>query len=131
MKDKKQEVNITQHGYKEDVTIEIPGMLLFSVIKIIGTLADKEVSFGYEINPKSLAETALPQNYKQYISNEGIMYFSVLGELEKIHQDNIAKGLTTPVEELQKAFEEKLKVELDKVKTSNPKKKSTKLNVVK
>lgn len=131
MENKNKEVHILQHGYKEGVNVEIPGMLLFSVMKIIGTLADKEVSFGYEINPNSLAETALPDNYKQVISNEGVMYFSVLGELEQVHQSNIAKGVTTPIKELQEEFEKKLSAELEEMKAANPKKKKSKLNVVK
>ena len=99
-------------------------------MRIIGTLANEEVKWMYQINPMSLAETAKQDNVVNVISNEGITYFNILGELETIHLNYIKEGKTIPIEELQEKIQSKinevLKTANDADEKPNPKKKSKK-----
>ena len=123
-------VDGTRFGYDDSVNVEIPGQLFYAIMRIIGTLANEEVKWMYQINPMSLAETAKQDNVVNVISNEGITYFNILGELETIHLNYIKEGKTIPIEELQEKIQSKinevLKTANDTEEKPNPKKKSKK-----
>ena len=99
-------------------------------MRIVGTLANDEVKWMYQINPMSLAETAKQDNVVNVISNEGVTYFNILGELESIHLQNIKSGITISIEELQEKIQSKinsvLKEASDSEEVSEPKVKPTK-----
>lgn len=101
-------VDVTKFGYDEDVNVEMSGQLFYALMRVIGTLANDEVKWMYQINPMSLAETAQQDNIVNVISNEGVTYFNMLGELESIHMANIKSGKTIPIEELQAKIQEKI-----------------------
>ena len=123
-------VDVTKFSYDDSVNVEIPGQLFYAIMRIIGTLANEEVKWMYQINPMSLAETAKQDNVVNVISNEGITYFNILGELETIHLNYIKEGKTIPIEELQEKIQSKinevLKTANDADEKPNPKKKSKK-----
>lgn len=128
-------VDVTKFGYDEDVNVEIPGQLFYAIMRIIGTLANEEVKYMYQINPMSLAETAKQDNIVNVISNEGVTYFNILGEMESLHMNNIKLGKTISIEELQEKIQAKINgvlqqandeasnAEADEVKTTKKKKK--------
>lgn len=101
-------VDVTKFGYDEDVNIEVSGQLFFALMRIIGTLANEEVKWMYQINPMSLSETAKQDNVVNVISNEGVTYFNLLGEMEALHMKNIKDGKTMPIEELQEKIQAKM-----------------------
>lgn len=123
-------LDVTKFSYDDAVNVEIPGQLFYAIMRIIGTLANEEVKWMYQINPMSLAETAKQDNVVNVISNEGITYFNILGELETIHLNYIKEGKTIPIEELQEKIQSKinevLKTANDTEEKPNPKKKSKK-----
>ena len=123
-------VDVSRFSYDDSVNVEIPGQLFYAIMRIIGTLANEEVKWMYQINPMSLAETAKQDNVVNVISNEGITYFNILGELETIHLNYIKEGKTIPIEELQEKIQSKinevLKTANDTEEKPNPKKKSKK-----
>ena len=123
-------LDVTKFSYDDSVNVEIPGQLFYAIMRIIGTLANEEVKWMYQINPMSLAETAKQDNVVNVISNEGITYFNILGELETIHLNYIKEGKTIPIEELQEKIQSKinevLKTANDTEEKPNPKKKSKK-----
>ena len=86
-------VDVTKFSYDDSVNVEMPGQLFYAIMRIIGTLANEEVKWMYQINPMSLAETAKQDNVVNVISNEGITYFNILGELETIHLNYIKEGI--------------------------------------
>ena len=77
-------------------------------MKIMAGLANDEVKHMYKINPISLSETAKEENIVEVISNEGVTYFHMLGEMESMHLQNIKDGKTITVEELQAKIQEKI-----------------------
>ena len=101
-------IDVTKFAYSEDVNIEISGQLFFSLMKIMAGLANDEVKHMYKINPISLSATAKEENIVEVISNEGVTYFHMLGEMETIHLQNIKDGKTITVEELQAKIQEKI-----------------------
>lgn len=101
-------VDVTKFGYDENVNIEISGQLFFALMRIVGTLANEEVKWMYQIDPMSLAETAKQDNIVNVISNEGVTYFNILGEMESLHMKNIKDGKTLPIEEIQEKIQAKM-----------------------
>lgn len=123
-------IDTTKFGYDEDVNVTVPGQLFYALMRIVGSLANDEVKWMYQINPMSLAETAKQDNIVNVISNEGVTYFNILGELESLHLQNIKAGITIPIEELQEKIQNKinsvLKEASDSDEVSEPKVKPTK-----
>lgn len=101
-------VDVTKFGYDDDVNVEMPGQLFYAIMRIIGTLANEEVKYMYQINPMSLAETAKQDNVVNVISNEGVTYFNILGEMETLHMGNIKAGKTIDIEKLQEKIQGKI-----------------------
>lgn len=101
-------VDGTKFGYDEDVNVEMSGQLFFALMRVIGTLANEEVKYMFQIDPMSLAETAKQDNIVNVISNEGITYFNLLGEMESLHMKNIKVGKTLPLEEVQEKIQAKM-----------------------
>lgn len=101
-------VDGTRFGYDENVNVELPGQLFYALMRIIGSLANEEVKWMYQIKPESLAATAQQDNVVNVISNEGVTYFNILGELETLHLQNIKAGKTLPIEEIQEKIQAKI-----------------------
>lgn len=101
-------VDVTRFAYDEGVNVEMSGQMFYALMRIIGTLANEEVKWMYVIDPVSLSETAKQENVANVISNEGITYFNILGEMEMLHTQNIKAGKTIDVEELQAKIQEKM-----------------------
>ena len=101
-------VDVTKFAYDEGVNVEMSGQMFYALMRIVGTLANEEVKWMYVIDPMSLSETAKQENVANVISNEGITYFNILGEMEMLHTQNIKAGKTIDVEELQAKIQEKV-----------------------
>ena len=101
-------VDGTRFGYDENVNVELPGQLFYALMRIIGSLANEEVKWMYQIKPESLTATAQQDNVVNVISNEGVTYFNILGELETLHLQNIKAGKTSPIEEIQEKIQAKI-----------------------
>ena len=101
-------VDGTRFGYDENVNVELPGQLFYALMRIIGSLANEEVKWMYQIKPESLTATAQQDNVVNVISNEGVTYFNILGELETLHLQNIKAGKTLPIEEIQEKIQAKI-----------------------
>ena len=101
-------VDVTRFAYDEGVNVEMTGQMFYALMRIVGNLANEEVKWMYQINPLSLAETAKQDNMVNVISNEGVTYFNILGEMEMLHTKNIKDGKTVDVEELQAKMQEKI-----------------------
>ena len=101
-------LDVTKFAYDEGVNVEMSGQMFYALMRIVGTLANEEVKWMYVIDPMSLSETAKQENVANVISNEGITYFNILGEMEALHTKNIKDGKTVDVEELQAKIQEKV-----------------------
>ena len=101
-------VDGTKFGYGEGVNVEVPGQLFYSLMRLVGNYANEEVKWMYKINPNSLAETAKEDNVVNVISNDGVLLFNILGDLETLHLQNIKAGKTSPIEEIQEKIQAKI-----------------------
>ena len=101
-------LDVTKFAYDDGVNVELPGQLFYSIMRLIGNYANEEVKWMYEINPNSLAETAKQENVVNVISNDGVLLFNILGDLETLHLANVKAGKTIPVEELQEKIQSKI-----------------------
>ena len=101
-------VDGTRFGYEEGVNVEVPGQLFYSLMRLVGNYANEEVKWMYKINPNSLAETAKEDNVVNVISNDGVLLFNILGDLETLHLQNIKAGKTSPIEEIQEKIQAKI-----------------------
>lgn len=118
-------VDVTKFAYDEGVDVEMSGQMFYALMRIVGTLANEEVKWMYQIDPMSLSETAKQDNVVNVISNEGITYFNILGEMEMLHTKNIKAGKTIDVEELQAKIQDKVNAIIKKGEeevTEQPKK---------
>lgn len=115
MENKEQNIDTTKWGYDLDTKVEISGPLFLSLLKIMNKLANEQVTTQYKIDPTSLNHTAQQKNLVNVITNEGVTYFHMLGEMEYLHHKNITEGKAIPMEELTAKLQKKVEEEVKKV----------------